>query len=354
MDRKALTFLKDLVATPTPTGSEFNGQTLVAAYMKDYADRVDMDVHGNTIGVLNPKAPLRVMLAGHCDEIGLMVQYIDDNGLIYISALGGINVPLLQGERVLFQGRRGAVPGVIGVKPIHLMTDKERESSTSKIHELWVDIGARKRKDAEKVLEPGDVGIVNSGWIELRNGLVACRGFDDRVGAFIVTDVLRLLKDVKLKVAVYAVSTVQEEVGLRGAKTAAFGIDPHIGVAVDVGFATDFPGMDEKRVGRAKLGEGPIMHPGPTYNRKVLDGLRDAAAKAKIKTQVQAEARGVSTDAFAIQMTRAGVAAGLVSVPLRYMHSPVETLALSDVEAAVKLIAGYIAGLTGREFPVQR
>ena len=351
MDKQALAFLKELVATSTPSGSEQNGQKLVAAYMRKHADRVETDVHGNTIGILNPGAKLRVMLAGHCDEIGLMVQHIDDNGLVYISAIGGVNVPLLQGERVLFQGRHGPVPGVIGVKPIHLMTEKERETGVRKIHELWVDIGAKNRKDAEKVLEPGDSGTVNAGWLELRNGLVACRGFDNRIGAFVIADTLRLLHGARLKVAVHAVSTVQEEIGLRGATTAAFGVDPHIGLAVEVGFATDYPGMDEKRVGRAKIGHGAILHPGPTYNRKVLEGLKDAARKLRIKTQIQPEARGANTDAFAMQMTRSGAAAGLVSVPTRYMHSPVETIALRDVEDAVKLLARYIADLTGHEFP---
>lgn len=349
MNKTALQFLKNLVAAPTPSGSEQAGQRIVASYMRSWGAEVETDVHGNVHGVINGSAKCRVMLAGHCDEIGLMVQYIDERGYLYVSALGGVFVPLLAGERLLIHTSRGPVPGVIGVKPIHLMSDKERESSTGKIQELWVDIGARNRKEALKMVELGDVATVDSGWVELRGGIVACRGFDNRIGAFVIADVLRVLAEKKLKVAVHAVSTVQEEVGLRGARTAAFRIDPHLGIAVDVGFATDYPGVDEKVVGTAKVGQGPILHPGPTYNPKLLARLRAAAKAAGVKTQLQPEARGTGTDAYAIQMTRGGVAAGLVSIPSRYIHSAVETLSLEDVQGAVRVIAELISSLTGKE-----
>ncbi len=349
MNKQSLQFLKNLLATPTPTGSETEGQKLVADYMGQYADSVTTDIHGNVHGVMNPGANVRVMLAGHCDEIGLMVQHIDDKGFITMSALGGVTVTLLQGERVIIQGNKGPVPGVFGVKPIHLMTPEERKQPIDKIHELWVDIGAKNRKDAEKLVSLGDVATINTGWIELANGLVACRAFDNRIGAFVVSDVLRLLKNAKLNVAVHAVSTVQEEVGLRGARTAAFGIDPHIGIAVDVGFASDFPGINEKIIGKANAGDGPILHPGPTYNPALLKILKKSASKIKMKTQIQPESRGMSTDAYAIQMTRAGVAAALISVPTRYMHSPVETISLKDAEDTVKLIAEVLKSLTGKE-----
>jgi len=349
MNKIALQFLRSLVASPTPSGSEHAGQRIVAAYMKRWGAAVETDIHGNIHGVLNGQAPLRVMLAGHCDEIGLMVQFIDDRGYLYVSAIGGVNVPLLPAERVMIHGRKGAVPGVVGVKPIHLTTDKEREAASGKIHELWVDIGAKSRKDAEKAVALGDVATIASGWIGLRHDRVACRGFDNRIGAFVIADVLRQLEGKKLKVAVHAVSTVQEEIGLRGARTAAFRVDPHVGIAVDVGFATDCPGVEEKMVGTAKLGRGPILHPGPTYNPKLLAALRAAAGAARIKIQIQPDPRGAGTDAYAMQMTRGGVAAGLVSIPNRYMHSPIETISLGDVEAAARLVTAFIAGLTGRE-----
>jgi len=349
MNKTALEFLKSLVAAPTPSGTEQAGQRIVAAYMARWGAAVETDIHGNVHGVLNAGAPRRVMLAGHCDEIGLMVQFIDERGYLYVSAIGGVNVRLLPAERVIIHGRKGPVPGVVGVKPIHLTTDKEREAPVGKIHELWVDIGAKSRKDAEKLVALGDVATIASGWIELQHDRVACRGFDDRIGAFVIADVFRLLQGKKLKVALHAVSTVQEEIGLRGARTAAFRVDPHLGIAVDVGFATDYPAMEEKMVGAAKLGKGPILHPGPTYNPKLLAALRSTAAAQRIKVQIQPDPRGSGTDAYAMQMTRGGVAAALVSIPNRYMHSPVETISLGDAADAVRLIAAFIAGLTGQE-----
>jgi endoglucanase len=349
MNATALNFLKELLAKPTPSGYEQPGQKVVAAYMEKYADSVRTDVNGSVHGVLNPKGKLKVMLAGHCDEIGLMVMHVDDKGFIYFSAIGGVNVPLLQGERVLVHTKRGDVPGVIGVKPIHLMDAKERETGQGKIEELWIDIGAKDKKDALKVVELGDPVTIDAGWIELRNGLIACRGFDDRIGSFIVADVLRLLQGARLNVAVHAVATTMEELGLRGAHTAAFGVDPDIGIAVDVGFGTDFPGINAKKVGEAKLGEGPILHRGPNFNPHVLSGLEKTAKGARVKVQQQPIPRGSGTDANAIQMTRAGVAAALISVPNRYMHSPVEVISLKDAENTVKLIAEYIKSLKGNE-----
>lgn len=345
MDKNAKATLQELLSMPTPSGYEQPGQAVLRDYMKKYAESVETDVHGNLHGVLNSNGKLRVMLAGHCDEIGLMIMHIDDKGYLYFASVGGVNLQLLQGQRVVIHASRGPVVGVIGVKPIHLMSAKEREGGIKHAHDLWIDIGARDRKDAEKLVEPGDVATIDAGWTELRNGLVASRGFDDRIGAFIVADVLRLLKGKRLNVAVHAVSTVQEEIGLRGARTAAFGIDPHIGLAVDVGFATDFPGMNAKQVGEAKVGEGPILHRGPNFNPCVYDLLKSAAKSSRIKVQQQPISRGSGTDANAIQINRAGAAAGLISIPNRYMHSASEVLALRDVEATVKLIAAFIRKL---------
>lgn len=351
MNKTPLSFLKHLLSTPTPSGYEEAGQKIVSDYMKQYADEVRMDPNGNVIGILNPKAKIKIMLAGHCDEIGLMVQYIDNNGFIYLSAIGGVNVRLLQGERIVIHGKKGPVHGIIGVKAFHMMTAKERDSGPPPIHDLWIDIGAKNRKDAEKVTRLGDAITINTGWIELQNGIVACRAFDDRIGAFIIADVLRLLSKKKLNVGIYAVSTIQEEVGLRGARMAAFGIDPQLGLAVDVGFATDSPGMNKKRLGEANLGDGPIIRRGPTYNPWIFEQIEKTAKKLKMKVQHQPESRGVSTDAYALQMTRAGVPAGLISIPNRYMHSPVETIALKDAEDCVQLIAGFIESLTPEKIP---
>ncbi|MCX7592085.1 MAG: M42 family metallopeptidase [Kiritimatiellae bacterium] len=349
MDAKALGFLKELVSKPTPSGYEEPGQRVVAEYMRQFVDEVRTDVHGNVHGVLNPKGAYRVMLAGHCDEIGLMIMHIDDKGFLYFSSVGGVNLNLLQGERVVVHTAKGDIPGVIGVKPIHLMDPKEREGKPLKVHELWIDIGARSKKEAAQLVELGDVATIATGWIELRNNRVACRGFDDRIGAFVVADVLRLLRGKKLNVAVHAVSTVQEEIGLRGAITAAFGIEPRVGIAVDVTFATDQPDVEAKRVGEATLGGGPVLHRGPNFNPAVVAGLKAAAKALRLKTQMQPYSRGSGTDANVIQISRAGVATGLVSVPTRYIHSPVEVVNLRDVEDTVRLIARFIESLRGDE-----
>lgn len=349
MNNTAVNFLRSLLRQPTPSGYEKPGQKVIASYMRKYADEVYTDVHGNVHGVLNRGGAYRVMLAGHCDEIGLMIMHIDDKGMLYFSCVGGVNVALLQGERVRIHTGKGDVPGVIGAKPIHLMDAKDAEGKAWKAHELWIDIGAKNRAAAEKIVELGDVATIDSGWTELCDGRIACRGFDDRIGAFVVADVLRLLKGKQLRVAVHAVSTVQEEIGLRGAKTAAHGVDPAVGIAVDVGFATDQPDVDPKRVGEAVLGGGPISHRGPNFNHKLVDGLHRAARRAKIKTQMQPIPRGSGTDANAMQLCRSGVAAALLSVPTRYIHSPVEIVSLDDVSATSRLIASYLASLDGSE-----
>jgi len=350
MNNEALEFLKKLMSVPTPSGYEMPGQKLVRDYMRRYADKVNVDIHGNVYGILNPKAKCHVMLAGHCDEIGLMIMHIDEKGFIGVASVGGVNVPLLQGERVTIHGRKGPVPAVIGTKPIHLMDAKERENSSVKIYDISLDIGAKSKEDAEKVVAPGDVVTVDSQWRNLRNGLVACRGFDDKIGAFIVADVLRYLKGKKINVGVYAVSTVQEEIGLRGARTAALGINPTIGIAVDVGHATDTPGINAKMTGDASLGKGPIIHRGPNFNHKLCDLFEKTAQRLKIKTQIQPIPSASGTDANMIQVSVAGgVAAYLVSVPLRYMHSAVEVLSLKDVEDVVRLIGEVICVLKGNE-----
>ncbi len=349
MDKAASEFLTTLLSTPTPSGYEQAGQAVVEKYLKPYAQDIRRDVHGNLHAVLNAKADFRVMLSGHCDEIGMMVMHIDDKGFVYVSAVGGVYVPLLQGERIVIHSAKGPVPGVIGVKPIHLMDAKERESAVFKIHELWVDIGAKDKAEAEEMVEPGDAATIDRGVLKLPNGRLVARGLDDRIGVYVVAEALRLTAKEKLNVAVHMVSSVQEEIGLRGATTAAYGIDPHIGIAVDVSFATDFPGCNPKLVGDASLGGGPILSRGPNFNPVVYDRLVRAAKDCRIKTQIHPIQRGSGTDANAMQLTRSGVAAGLVSVPCRYVHSAVETISTKDADNCAKLLARFLVNLKGSE-----
>ena len=349
MDATALKFLKKLLSVPTPSGYEAPGQEIVAEYLKPYADAIRRDAHGNLHAVKNPDAARRVMFSGHVDEIGLMIMTINDKGFLYAAAIGGVHAPSLIGERIVVHTAKGPVRGVIGQKPIHHMEAKERESAAVKITDLHIDIGAKDKKDAESMVALGDVATIDKTWIEVANGRIVARGLDDRAGVFAVAEALRLLAKDKIKVALHVVSSVQEEIGLRGATTAAFGIDPWCGVAVDVGFATDFPGAEAKLCGEATLGGGPILHRGANFNHALLKLLDQAAKDGKIATQMQPIPRGSGTDANAIQLSRAGVPAGLVSVPTRYMHTPVEMISLDDLENCAKLLARFVKNLTGRE-----
>jgi len=289
------------------------------------------------------------MLAGHTDEIGFMISYIDDNGFLYFRGIGGWDPQVLPGQRVWIMTGAGRLTGVIGRKPIHLLEEEERKKVV-KFEDLWIDIGAKDKEEAEKLVSIGDPIVLAYGFEELRNGIAASRGFDDKSGAFVVLEAARMLAQLAPQAEVYAVATVQEEVGLRGARTSAFGIDPKVGIAVDVGFATDTPGMDKekKKVGEAKMGKGPIIARGPNINGKLFELLVETAKDKKIPYQLEGAPRGTGTDANAIQLTRAGVATGLVSIPNRYMHSPCELVNLEDMENIYKLLAYTVEQIDDR------
>lgn len=344
MRKESLEFLKRLVTTPSPSGFEEAVQKVCKAYVAPYADKVYKDVLGNQYAVKNPDGKLRVMLAGHVDEIGLMVNNIDDKGFLTFVAVGGIDATVLAGQRVTIQGAKGTVAGIIGRTAIHL-TEQEDRGKPLKMHQMWIDIGAKNKKDAEKVVAVGDPITNDAGFLQLRDDKVVARGFDDRIGAFVIIEALRLLERKKVDCAVYCVTTVQEEIGLRGATTSSYGCNPHVGVAVDVGHATDYPSAEPKRHGDSKIHGGPDIARGPNVNPVVFRQLVSAAKAKKIPYQVSAEPRATGTDASAIQLSRGGVAAGLVSIPNRYMHSPVELISLRDAENAAKLLAEWICTL---------
>jgi putative aminopeptidase FrvX len=344
MERSSAEFLKKLIETPSPSGFEQPAQKLIRERLKDSVDEIRTDVHGNVIAVKNPDAPLRVMLAGHCDEIGLMITHIDDKGYLFFATIGGLDPSILIGQRVEIHSARGRLDGVIGRKAVHLMEADERGKAL-KIKDCWVDIGAKDRKDALKAVAIGDPITISRRFFHLRNQLISGRGFDDRVGAWTVVETMRRIRNLKLGCAVYGVSTVQEEIGLRGATTAAFGIDPHAGIAIDVGFASDHPDVDKKLVGDISLGKGPILHRGANINPVLASLMEAAAKKARIPFQMQAEPRATGTDANAIQINRAGAAAALMSVPNRYMHTPVEVCSLKDLDNGVNLLVATLREL---------
>ena len=351
MEPKALDFFKTLLETPSPSGYESALQELVRDYVSDFADEIRTDLHGNVIVVKNPDSPLRVMLAGHCDQIGLIVQHVDDNGFLYIQPIGGWDPEVLIGQRMTVWTKGGPVFGVIARKPIHLLTEDERKQ-VPKMKDLWLDIGAASKDEAAEIVRIGDAVTVELGFQALRNNLAVSPAMDDKAGCWVVIEALRRACQGKRPTCgLYAVSTVQEELGLRGAKTSAFGIDPQIGVAVDVTHATDCPTIEKKEEGDVQLGKGPVIHRGPNMNHKLVEQLVETADRNKIAYQLAASAKATGTDANAIQINRAGVATGLISIPNRYMHSPVEMISLDDIDRAADLLARFAEGLgTDAEF----
>jgi endoglucanase len=345
MRPESLEFLKDLLKTPSPSGFEERVQEVVKAYVSQYADEVYKDVQGNQYAVRNKDAELRIMLAGHVDEIGLMVNTIDDSGYIGFVPIGGIDAATLPGSRVEVHGEDGPVPGVIGRKAIHLTPQEDRKKFTE-IHEMWIDIGAKDKADAQSVVAIGDAITMAVGFQELRDDKVVARALDDRIGAFVCVEAMRLLADRNIDVALYCVTTVQEEIGLRGATTSAYGCHPHAGLAVDVAWATDHPRGEGERYGFTSIGGGPILDRGPNINPHVRAGLVAAAKEHDIPFQARAMPRGTGTDANAMQLSRGGVATAIIGIPNRYMHTPAELVSLKDVQWASQLIAEWVATLT--------
>lgn len=340
MRKKSLEFLKNMIVAPSPSGFEQPAMKIWREYVGQYAEKVWWDRHGNSFAVKNSDHPLRLMLAGHCDELGFIIKYIDENGYLYFATIGGHDFSMISGRRVVIHSKSGPVSGVTGKKAIHLMNADERKK-VPEIQNLWIDIGASSEKEALERVEIGDPVTYDVVFQPLHGDIATSRAFDNQVGAFAVAETMRLLQKDNPDAAVYSVATVQEEIGLRGARTSAYEVDPQVGIAIDVTHATDHPEVDKRIVGKVELGQGPVITRGANANPVVSDLLVEAAKAEKIPYQMEAEPRGTGTDANAIQLSRAGVAAGLVSIPLRYMHTPSEVVSLKDVENAAALLAAF-------------
>jgi putative aminopeptidase FrvX len=341
-------FLHQILLTPSPTGSEQAVQRLVRERMKRYAHSIDTDLHGNVICALNPKAERKVMLAGHCDQIALMIRHISSDGFLYVSALGGIDVGVLHGARVTVHSEKGPVQGIVGRKPIHHQSADERDKTKNDIEKIWIDIGAKNKKEAEKKVAIGDSATFHLSVLELGNSLITAPGLDDKVGLFVAMETLRLCAQKKLQVGLYAVSTVQEEVGLRGAQTSAYGINPEVGIAIDVTHASDNPGNDNSKATPCVLGGGPTITSGPNTNPVVERLLKDAAKKTKAPYQAAPSPRPLGNDANSIQVARSGVAAASLGIPNRYMHSQVEVCSYKDLEAAIKILVHFVSAISAK------
>ena len=349
MNDQDFAFLKELVEAPSPSGFEQPAQRVMRRELESIADELRTDVMGNVIARIKGQAEgaPKVMLAGHCDEIGFMVKFIDDNGFLYFGPIGGVDAHLVPGQRLQVHTATGPVLGVVGKKPIHLMEPKEREVVV-KFKDQFIDIGCPDKESAEKLVAVGDPITFSVGLERLQGERVASRAFDDKMGAWIVARVLQEVSKKRPPVTFHGVSTVQEEIGLRGATTSAFGIDPDVGIAVDVGFSSDAPGLEMKEIGELGLDKGPIITRGANVNPALFDLLVGTAKEEGIPYQVSGSPRATGTDANVIQLARSGVATALISVPLRYMHSPSEVLSLNDLENTVRLLTGVIYRIKDR------
>ena len=334
-------FLKKLVTTPRATGYEFLAQKLIKDYLVNDVDEIKSDNVGNVYSIINPESPFKVMLAGHIDQIGFLISHIDDNGFLWIKPLGGFDTTTLPGKRVIVCGKKGNVLGVIGRKAIHLIKAEDRKKAPE-LEKLYIDIGCKDKEEALEKVDVADFAVFDYGYERLGdNNFAVAAGFDDAIGSFIVAEIMKkLAKDKNFYAGVYGVSTVQEEIGFRGAHVAAKAILPDVGIAFDVGHSADSPEVDKKVVGEVKLGGGPIINIGPNLNPILVKKLISIAEENDIPYQKHAAHRGTGTDANAIQLT--GAATGLVEIPNRYMHTASEIISLDDIENIVKLVVNLI------------
>jgi endoglucanase len=342
IDERSRAFLDRLLLTPSPSGYEQEVQAMVREFARDFADEVRTDLHGNVIAARNPGGRPRILLDGHCDHIGLMVQHVDDAGFVYVQAIGGWDLALLPGRAVVVWTGSGPQRGVIGRKPKHLLTEDEAKK-IPKITDLWVDLGASSADETRRAVRIGDPVTVELGARELPNRRLAGPKLDNTAGLFVVFEALRRLSTRTFDGAVFVVSAVQEEIGLRGATTAAHGVDPELGIGVDVTHATDCPTIDRREHGAVDLGKGPVIFRGPNVNPVLFDLLCSLARARALPYQVKGAPRGTANDTNVLQLTRAGVATAAIGIPNRYMHTPVEIVSLDDVDVAAELVAELVA-----------
>ena len=344
-----LDYLKELSTAEGISGREDRIRTIMERELKKYCDEVYTDKFGNLIAKKGNKGP-KIMLAAHMDEIGLMVKYIDDKGFLKFTKIGGINDQMLLNQKVIVHTDKGDIVGVLGSKPPHKMKESER-NKLIKYEDMFIDIGAKDREDAQNMgVEIGSWISFKSDFDELGNNRISCKAFDDRAGCAVLLEVAKELSEMELNCQIYFVGTVQEEVGLKGARTSAFGINPDVALALDVTICGDHPGikMEDAPV---ELGKGPVVGivdasgRGLITHPKVLDMIKEVSKKYDISVQYEV-GEGGTTDATAIHLTRDGIPTGVISVPSRYIHTPVEVIDVADLEETVKLVSSCIKELS--------
>ncbi|MEC8190172.1 MAG: M42 family metallopeptidase [Verrucomicrobiota bacterium] len=341
---KAPDFLIDLLNARSPTGHEHEAQAVVDTQVMPVVDEYRKDTMGNRFATVNPKGDPSILFTGHIDELGLIVTYINEKGFVYFDTLGGHDKSMISGRRVSILTRDGVVKGITGKRAIHLMSAEDRKK-VPQTHEIWIDLGVASKKEAEALVRIGDCAVYDQSFELIRGSVGVARAFDDKAGAYAVLEAVRRLAKYKLSARVTAVATTQEEIGTRGAITAAFSENPDFAIAVDVGHATDSPDCDPRKYGNFNLGGGPIICRGPNINPLIFERIVAVAEKSKIAYQIEADPRPTGTDARAIQVAQAGIATGLLSIPLRYMHTPSEMVDLDDIESTVQLLVAVARSL---------
>lgn len=355
MREASLEFLRTLVNTPSPTGHEARGQRVWLDYVSAYAEDTWSDAYGNCVAALNKGGSPRLMLAAHADEICMTVCHIDKDGFLWVRRMGGVDPMISKAQRVVVHSRQGPVKGVVGNVAFHLVKG-QKERKVPEWGELFVDIGARNRKEAEKLVRVGDPITLEDQFDLLRNDLAVARAFDNRIGTWAVAETLRLLRKSKspLHAEVCAVSNIMEETGLLGARQIAYSLKPDIALVVDVTHATDYPTVSRELHGEVRLGAGPVLTHGGASHPEVVARLEKVAAQQKISLQHEAPSTTSGTDTDVIFWTRGGIPSALVSLPNRYMHSPVEIVNLKDLEQIPRLLAAFACSLKkGEEFKVR-
>ncbi|MFB6253283.1 MAG: M20/M25/M40 family metallo-hydrolase [Halobacteriaceae archaeon] len=331
-------FLSSLLETPSPSGFEVKGQRIWVDYVSSFADDVTVDEYGNAIGVLEGEGP-EIIFGGHSDEIGFIVTNITENGYLRIARIGGSDKTVSRGQHVQIHTDDGPVNGVIGQTAIHLR-DKD-ENQYEDIREQHVDIGADDEEQARDLIEVGDPVTFATTMRELEGSRIAARGLDNRVGTWAAAEGLRRAAEMDVNATVYAVSTVQEELGAKGAQIIGFNLDPDVAIAVDVTHAVDDPESPSSTYGDVELGEGPVIGRGSANHPEVVRATRDAADRQNIDIQLQAAGSGTGTDADAFYTQRSGIPSLNIGVPNRYMHTPVEVIDTEDLDKVADLLAGF-------------
>ena len=344
--------LLDLLAAHGPSGYEKPAAEVWLQAAGAFAE-ISSDVLGTPLARVSarrgvPEPARRLLVMGHIDEIGLIVTHIDDEGYLWFQAVGGWDAQILVGQRVALATRGGELKGVVGKKPIHLLRNDDQKKATE-LRELHIDVGARSGEQARELVRIGDVAVIDAEPVELLGGRLVSRALDNRIGSFVALQAARLVAEAGgAEWELAAVAVAQEEITFGGSRTSAFSLRPDAAIIIDVTHATDAPGVEVKELGKHELGSGPVVTRGSTIHPKLFELLYETATEEQIPFTVEASARATGTDADAVHLSRAGVPTALVSIPLRYMHSPVELVQLEDVHATARLIAAAALRLDGQ------